>query len=71
MYDYVGHLKKFGFEWNHNALGFKFEIKIDGKKKKLSGNTRRNISIDQSRIWNMQATSQIDNSANDNSRLLF
>ena len=32
MYDYVGHLKKFGFEWNHNALGFKFEIKIDGKK---------------------------------------
>ena len=34
MYDYVGHLKKFGFEWNHNALGFKFEIKIDGKNKK-------------------------------------
>ena len=32
MYDFVGHLKKFGFEWNHNALGFKFEIKIDGKK---------------------------------------
>ena len=32
MYDYVGHLKKFGFEWNHNALCFKFEIKTDGKK---------------------------------------
>ena len=32
MYDYIGHLKKFGFEWNHNALGFKSEIKIDGKK---------------------------------------
>ena len=30
----MGHLKKFGFEWNHNALGFKFEIKIDDKKKK-------------------------------------
>ena len=29
----MGHLKKFGFEWNHNALGFKFEIKIDVKKK--------------------------------------
>ena len=26
------YVKKFGFEWNHNALGFKFEIKIDGKK---------------------------------------
>ena len=32
MCDYVGNLKKFGFEWNHNALGFKSEIKIDGKK---------------------------------------
>ena len=32
MSDYVGHLKKFGFEWNHNALDFKFEIKIDDKK---------------------------------------
>ena len=28
------YVKKFGFEWNHNALGFKFEIKIDDKKKK-------------------------------------
>ena len=34
MYDYVGHLKKFGFEWNHNTFGFKFEIKIDRKKMK-------------------------------------
>ena len=34
MNDYVGHLKEFGFEWNHNALGFKFEIKIDDEKKK-------------------------------------
>ena len=57
MYDFVGHLKKFGFEWNHNASGFKFEIKIDSKKKKnffLSRNTRRNISIDHRGygIWN-------------------
>ena len=34
MYDYVGHLKKFEFEWNHNALGFKFEIKIDNSDSK-------------------------------------
>ena len=32
MDNYVGHLKKFVFEQNHNALGIKFEIKIDGKK---------------------------------------
>ena len=32
MYDFVEHLKKFGFEWNHNALGFKFGIKIGSKK---------------------------------------
>ena len=40
MYDFVGHVKKFGFEWDHNALGFKSEIKIDNsdskkKKKKI------------------------------------
>ena len=34
MYDYVGHLKKFEFEWNHNAFGFKFEIKIDNSDSK-------------------------------------
>ena len=34
MYHYLGHFKKFGFEWNHNELDFKFEIKIDGKKTK-------------------------------------
>ena len=74
-YDYVGHFKKFGFEWNHNALGFKFGINIDGKKilKKifLSKNARKNISTDQSRVWNMQPTWQFNNSANDNSRISF
>ena len=51
MYDYVGHLKIFGFEWNLNALCFKFEIKIDSEKIKkkifLLKNTRKNISTDQ------------------------
>ena len=32
MYDYIGYLKKFGFELNQNAMDFKFEIKIDNKK---------------------------------------
>ena len=56
IYDYVGHFKKFGFEWNHNA----FEIKIDGKKILknifLSKNTRKNISTDQLIVWNMLPT---------------
>ena len=75
MHDYVGHLKKFGFEWNHNALGFKSEIKIDGKKilKKgfLSRNTKKGITTHQSRVWNMQPTWQFNNSGNDKSRILF
>ena len=37
----------------------------------LSKNTRKNISTDQSRIWNMLPTGQFNNSANDNSRILF
>ena len=75
MYDYVRHLKEFEVEWYHNALDFKFEIKIDDKKfKKIffyPKNTRKNISTDQSRVWNMQPTWQFNNSANDNSRILF
>ena len=38
MYDYFGHHKKFGFEWNHNALGFEFEIKIDNSDSKKQNN---------------------------------
>ena len=75
MYDYVGHLKIFGFEWNLNALCFKFEIKIDSEKIKkkifLLKNTRKNISTDQQRVWNMLPNWQFNNSANDNSRIPF
>ena len=36
FYDYVGHLEKFGYEWNKD--GFKYEIKIKNQKiiKKLT-----------------------------------
>ena len=58
MYDFIGHLKKFGFEWNHNALAFKFEIKIDGKniiKKIFYEEIQEEISLLINRgygIWN-------------------
>ena len=72
MYYYIGHLKKFGFEWVQNALDFKFAIKIDNKKKKkLSKNTRKNISTDHSRVWNMLPSWQPNGSINDKSRLSF
>ena len=72
MYYYIGHLKKFGFEWVQNALDFKFAIKIDNKKKKnLSKNTRKNISTDHSRVWNMLPSWQPNRSINDKSRLSF
>ena len=75
MYDYIGHLKKFGFEWNQNDLDFKFEIKIDNKKIKerifLSKNTRKNISTDHSRICNMVPSWQPNGSINDKIRLSF
>ena len=41
------------------------------KKIFLSKNTRKNISTDQSRVWNMLSTWQFNNSANDNSRISF
>ena len=36
MYDYIGHLKKFGFKWgiNDGSFAFKYEIKIDSSNAK-------------------------------------
>ena len=36
MYDCIGHLKKFGFEWsvNDKNLDFRYEIKIDNSDAK-------------------------------------
>ena len=49
MYNYVGHVKKFGFEWNHNSLGFKSGTKIDNsdskKKKKKNLEIQEKISV--------------------------
>ena len=41
MYDYIGHLKKFGFKWgiNDGSFAFKYEIKID------SSNTKKLIKF--------------------------
>ena len=58
MYDYIGHLQKFGFEWNHTGTGFRYRIEINNNKLKkylfLSKTTRKNIQTDISRVcWNM------------------
>ena len=29
MYNYFGHFKKFGFEWNKDGLGLNYKIKSD------------------------------------------
>ena len=59
MYDYIGHLKKFGFEWsvNDRNLDFKYEIKIDNsdakkliKKIYLSRQARNFLQTDESRM---------------------
>ena len=34
MYDYTGHLQKFGFEWNHTGIGFRYRIEINNNKPK-------------------------------------
>ena len=56
FYDYVGHLEKFGYEWNKE--GFKYEIKIRNNKiiKKLTLEIQKRIdfNVDSSRIFNTQ-----------------
>ena len=52
----VGHLEKFGYEWNKE--GFKYEIKIKNNKiiKKLTLERQKRIdfNVDSSRIFNTQ-----------------
>ena len=56
FYDYVGHLEKFGYEWNKE--GFKYEIKIKNnriiKKPTLQRQKRIDFNVDASRIFNTQ-----------------
>ena len=56
FYDYVGHLEKFGYEWNKE--GFKYEITIKNNKiiKKLTLERQKRIdfNVDSSRIFNTQ-----------------
>ena len=57
MYGYIGHLQKFGFEWNHVSLGFRYRIEINNNKLKkylfLSKTSRKHFHTDESRVWNM------------------
>ena len=44
VYDFIGHLKKFGFDWIHNDLGLRYGIKInnsDSKKIKKTAYTEQ------------------------------
>ena len=34
VYDYIEHLKRFGFEWIQKDLGFRYEVKINNSDKK-------------------------------------
>ena len=68
MHDYIGHLQKFGYEWNHTGIGFRYRIEINNNKLKkylfLSKTTRKNIQTDISRIWNMDIHWKEDNEKN-------
>ena len=70
VYDYIEHLKRFGFEWIQKDLGFRYEVKINNSDKKnlkkqisLNSETRKKICIDESRIWNMKMSWRQNESA--------
>ena len=57
VYDFIGHLKKNGFDWIHNDLVLRYGIKINNsdskkikKKLNLSKITRKKICLDESRV---------------------
>ena len=54
VYDYVGHLKRFGFLWVDTRYGLVYEITIVGnkltKQLAMSRNERKKIVMDKSRV---------------------
>ena len=54
VYDYVGHLKRFGFLWVDTRYGLVYEITIVGNKLTnqltMSRNERKKIVMDKSRV---------------------
>ena len=75
VYDYVGHLKRFGFLWVDTRLGLVFEVTIVSNKLRkqltMSRNERKEIVVDESEVWNMNKTWKKDSSALDKSRICF
>ena len=57
VYDFEGHLKKFGFEWEDTPSNFKYTIKkVNDKIEKkifLSETTRNKIVVDEQRTLNL------------------
>ena len=57
VYDFIGYLKKIGFDWIHNDLGLRYAIKINNsdsnkikKQLTLSRLTRKKICLDETRV---------------------
>ena len=54
------HLKNFGFEWNQTDIGLRYRIEIDDRNNKLkkqlilSKTTRKLLTVDTHRIWNIK-----------------
>ena len=60
VYDYIGHLEMFRFDWKHDGICLRYGIKIDNSDSKklkkqltLSSLRRKKLCYDESRIWNM------------------
>ena len=77
FYDYIGHFKKFGFNWKQNDLGVEYNIKINDSASKiiqkrltLSNSIRKKIYRNESRIWNMKLSWKQNESGTDQSRIL-
>ena len=52
FYDYIGHFKKFGFNWKQNDLGLEYNIKInDSTVKEIQKRLTLNSSARKKSVW--------------------
>ena len=75
IYDYFEHLKRVGFTWKNDTIGFTYKITIDGNKLKkiltLNLGARALLVTDHSRIWNMRSTWEKSGKPYENSRISY
>ena len=64
VYDYINHLKNYGFNWEDDTIRLRYFIKINGTKTQrrltMKGQIRKMILVDKQKIFNLHFSVKSD-----------